>query len=93
MVRLVTRFTLMTESPAIPRPSLLLKQMSPDRRRQAAQAFWRDESGANEQAEAIQAAVPTWSNPSIRGMSPMAGPSMIRRLSLIRTPTFLGLQD
>src|SRR5882672_11105186 len=45
----------MTESPSIPRPSLLLKQMSADRRRQAAQAFWRDESGANEQAEAIAA--------------------------------------
>ena len=29
--------------------------MSADRRRQAAQAFWRDESGANEQAEAIAA--------------------------------------
>src|SRR5207237_8150376 len=45
----------MTDSPSIPRPSLLLKQMSADRRRQAAQAFWRDESGANEQAEAIAA--------------------------------------
>src|SRR5437870_13790766 len=45
----------MTESPSIPRPSLLLKQMSADRRRQAAQAFWRDESGANEQAGAIAA--------------------------------------
>jgi len=29
--------------------------MSADRRRQAAQAFWRDESGANEQAEAMAA--------------------------------------
>jgi hypothetical protein len=45
----------MTDSPSIPRPSILLKQMSADRRRQAAQAFWRDESGANEQAEAIAA--------------------------------------
>src|SRR5438552_14438948 len=45
----------MTDSPSISRPSLLLKQMSADRRRQAAQAFWRDESGANERAEAIAA--------------------------------------
>src|SRR5438552_17568074 len=42
----------MAESPSIPRPSLLWKQMSADGRRQAAEAFWRDENGANEQAEA-----------------------------------------
>src|SRR5439155_16949315 len=45
----------MAESPSIPRPFLLWKQMSADRRRQAAEAFWRDESGANEQGEAIAA--------------------------------------
>src|SRR5437667_8937178 len=45
----------MTDSPSIPRPSLLFKQMSADRRRQAAQAFWRDEGGSKEQAEAIAA--------------------------------------
>src|SRR5438552_3472820 len=45
----------MAELPSIPRPSLLWKQMSDDRRRQAAEAFWQDENGANEQAEATTA--------------------------------------
>jgi hypothetical protein len=45
----------MADLPSIPRPSLLWKQMSDDRRRQAAEAFWRDENAANEQAEAIAA--------------------------------------
>jgi hypothetical protein len=45
----------MSELPSIPHPSLLWKQMSDDRRRQAAEAFWRDEDGANQQAEAITA--------------------------------------
>ena len=35
------------------RPSTLWKQMSAQRRMQAAEAFWRDPSGGNEQAEAI----------------------------------------
>jgi hypothetical protein len=43
------------ELPAIPRPSVLWKQMSAGRRRQAAEAFWKDENGANEQSEAIAA--------------------------------------
>ena len=37
----------------LPRPSRLWKQLSPDRKLQAADAFWRDDSAANEQAEAI----------------------------------------
>src|SRR2546421_10029016 len=45
----------MAELPSIPRPSLLWKQMSADSRRQAAEAFWRDENGTNEQAEATAA--------------------------------------
>src|SRR5258706_6045833 len=35
------------------RPSRLWKQLSAERKRQAADAFWRDENAANEQAEAI----------------------------------------
>ena len=39
----------MSEVPSVPRPSLLFKQMSPDSRRQAAEAFWRSENDASEQ--------------------------------------------
>jgi hypothetical protein len=39
--------------PDLPRPSQLWKQLNPDKRRQAAEAFWRDDHAANEQAEAI----------------------------------------
>ena len=40
-------------SPEIPRPSQLWKQLSPERKLQAADAFWRDENAALEQAEAV----------------------------------------
>ena len=43
----------MADAPDIPRPSQLWKQLSTERKRQAADAFWLDESAANEQAEAI----------------------------------------
>ncbi len=43
----------MADAPDIPRPSQLWKQLSADRRLQAAVAFWRDDDAANEQAEAI----------------------------------------
>jgi len=43
----------MTDAADIPRPSRLWKQLSPDRKQEAAVAFWRDENAANEQAEAI----------------------------------------
>jgi hypothetical protein len=39
--------------PSIPRPSQLWKQLSPERRAQAAEAFWRDQNAAMEQAEAV----------------------------------------
>jgi len=39
--------------PDIPRPSQLWKHLNPEKKRLAAEAFWRDEHGANEQAEAI----------------------------------------
>ena len=41
------------DAPDIPRPSQLWKQLSADRRLQAADAFWRDDEASNEQAEAI----------------------------------------
>jgi len=40
---------------AIPRPSQLWKQLSPERRQRAAEAFWRDEHASAEQAEAVAA--------------------------------------
>jgi hypothetical protein len=39
--------------PDLPRPSQLWKQLAPDKKRLAADAFWRDEHAGNEQAEAI----------------------------------------
>ena len=39
--------------PTIPRPSQLWKQLSPERKQQAAEAFWRDDNAAVEQAEAM----------------------------------------
>lgn len=39
--------------PDIPRPFQLWKQLAPEKKRLAADAFWRDEHAANEQAEAI----------------------------------------
>jgi len=43
----------MTDSPILPRPSQLWKQLSAERRLQAATAFWRDEHAPAEQAEAV----------------------------------------
>ncbi len=43
----------MADVPDIPRPSQLWKQLSTERKRLAADAFWRDEHAANEQAEAV----------------------------------------
>jgi hypothetical protein len=39
----------------IPRPSALWKSLAAERKQQAAEAFWRDENAAVEQAEAIAA--------------------------------------
>ena len=49
---MLTYQTAMPE-PSIPRPSQLWKQLSPERRTQAAEAFWRDENAGMEQAEAV----------------------------------------
>src|SRR5262245_32699725 len=43
----------MSDAPAIPRPTQLWKQMTAERRQQAADAFWRDENAANEQGEVL----------------------------------------
>jgi hypothetical protein len=45
----------MADLPDIPRPSRLWKELSPDRKLQAAEAFWSDDNAAVEQAEAIAA--------------------------------------
>jgi hypothetical protein len=42
-----------TESAEIPRPSQLWKQLSPERKQQAAEAFWNDRNASVEHAEAI----------------------------------------
>ena len=46
----------MADAPAVPdlpRPSQLWKTLDPEKKREAADAFWRDEHAASEQAEAI----------------------------------------
>ena len=43
----------MTDVPAIARPSQLWKTLPPDKKLQAAEAFWSDQEGGLEQAEAI----------------------------------------
>ena len=43
----------MTDAPAVPRPSQLWKQLSPERKLLAAEAFWRDENASVEQADAV----------------------------------------
>ena len=45
----------MAEAPDIPRPSLLWKLLTPERKQRAAEAFWRDENASMEQGEAIVA--------------------------------------
>jgi len=43
----------MPDVPNIPRPSQLWKRLSPERKLQAADAFWQDENATVEQAEAV----------------------------------------
>lgn len=43
----------MPDVPDLPRPSQLWKQLTPERRLQAAEAFWKDDQASMEQAEAI----------------------------------------
>lgn len=45
----------MADAPEIPRPSVLWKTLTPERKQQAAEAFWRDENAVMEQGEAIVA--------------------------------------
>jgi hypothetical protein len=45
----------MPDVPAIPRPSQLWKTLPPERRLQAAEAFWSDDNASLEQAEAVAA--------------------------------------
>ena len=43
----------MADVPAVPRPSQLWKQLSPERKLLAAEAFWLDENASVEQADAV----------------------------------------
>lgn len=43
----------MPDVPDLPRPSQLWKQLAPERKLEAATAFWSDENAAMEQAEAV----------------------------------------
>jgi hypothetical protein len=45
----------MPDAPDVLRPSQLWKQLSPERRLQAAEAFWKDQNASLEQAEAVAA--------------------------------------
>jgi hypothetical protein len=45
----------MPDLPDLPRPSQLWKQLAPERKQLAAEAFWKDESAATEQTEAVLA--------------------------------------
>jgi hypothetical protein len=45
----------MPDVPALPRPSQLWKSLPPERKLQAAEAFWSDENASLEQAEAVAA--------------------------------------
>jgi hypothetical protein len=43
----------MADLPDIPRPSQLWKRLAPERKLQAAEAFWRDDNASAEHAEAV----------------------------------------
>jgi hypothetical protein len=43
----------MTDAPAVARPSQLWKTLPPDKKQQAAEAFWTDQEAGMEQAEAV----------------------------------------
>jgi hypothetical protein len=43
----------MSEAATMPRPSIIFKQMSTERRREAAEAFWKSQNDPQEQAEVI----------------------------------------
>jgi hypothetical protein len=51
---MLTYAVVMTDA-QIPRPTQLWKQLSPERKTHAAEAFWRDENAGMEQAEAVAA--------------------------------------
>jgi hypothetical protein len=55
MPAMLTYRSIMADVPDIPRPSHLWKLLSPERKQQAAEAFWQDENAAVEQAEAMAA--------------------------------------
>lgn len=52
---MLTYWSDMADLPDIPRPSQLWKKLSPERKLEAADAFWQDDNAAAEQAEAIAA--------------------------------------
>src|SRR5262245_61693601 len=53
MRAMLTYRSTMSDAPAIARPSQLWKSLSPERKLQAAEAFWTEEEAGLEQAEAI----------------------------------------
>src|SRR5688500_16742868 len=53
MAAMLTYRAAMPDVPPIPRPSQLWKALPPERKQQAAEAFWSDENAALEQAEAV----------------------------------------
>src|ERR671912_121024 len=55
MEAMLTYRAAMPDAPALPRPSQLWKSLPPERKLQAAEAFWSDENASLEQAEAVAA--------------------------------------
>src|SRR5688500_20210800 len=55
MAAMLTYRAAMSDVPALPRPSQLWKSLPPERKVQAAEAFWSDENASLEQAEAVAA--------------------------------------
>jgi hypothetical protein len=68
---------------SIPRPSQLWKQLSPERKTQAAEAFWRDDNAAMEQAEAVLTIAQRL---KFRPKSAMALPAEKKARYLVTTP-------
>src|ERR1051325_7931309 len=53
MVAMLTYRTIMTDAPAVARPSQLWKSLPQEKKLQAAEAFWTDQEAGMEQAEAV----------------------------------------
>jgi hypothetical protein len=74
----------MVDTPDVPRPSQLWKRLSPERKLQAAEAFWRDDNAAMEHAEAVMAIA---QRIKFRPKSVVAMPTENKARQLVALPT------